>query len=84
MGFLPLAARHYNLAPNLTGATMRTDKLRERLIYLEEKLHEAQTKYAANEPHPRSFNARYTEELFKTWPGEIDLLLKRSQRLPRN
>jgi hypothetical protein len=56
---------------------MRTENLNDRLLYFEGKLHEAQAKYAAKEPHPRSFDAGYTIEVLKTWPDTIDVIKER-------
>jgi hypothetical protein len=60
---------------------MRTENLNERLLYFEAKLHEAQAKYAAKESHPRSFDAGYTTETFKTWPETIDLIKERIAKI---
>jgi hypothetical protein len=51
--------------------------LRERLVYFEGRLHEAQTRLAAKEPHPRTFDAGYTTEVFKTWGESIAVLKER-------
>ena len=39
--------------------------------------HEAQTKLAAKEPHPRTFDAGYTTEILKTWGESIAMLKDR-------
>jgi hypothetical protein len=51
--------------------------LKQRLLYFEEKLEEAQTRFAAKEPHPRDFDAGYTTERFKTWPESIAIIKER-------
>jgi hypothetical protein len=56
---------------------MRTENLNERLLYFEGKLREAQTKHAAKEPHPRTFDAGYTVEIVKTWPDTINTINER-------
>lgn len=51
--------------------------LRERLAYFEERLREAQSRSLAKEPHPRTFDAGYTTETFKTWGESIAVLKER-------
>jgi hypothetical protein len=51
--------------------------LRERLAYFEGRLREAQNRLAAKEPHPRTFDAGYTTETFKTWNESIAVLKER-------
>jgi hypothetical protein len=51
--------------------------LRERLAYFEERLREAQRRLAAKEPHPRTFDAGYTTETYKTWGESIAVLKER-------
>jgi hypothetical protein len=51
--------------------------LRERLAYFEGRLREAQTRLAAKEPHPRTFDAGYTTEVLKTWGESIAILKER-------
>jgi hypothetical protein len=51
--------------------------LRERLAYFEERLREAQSRSAAKEPHPRTFDAGYTTETYKTWGESIAVLKER-------
>jgi hypothetical protein len=56
---------------------MSEENLRERLAYFEGRLREAQTKLAAKEPHPRTFDAGYTTEILKTWGESIAMLKDR-------
>jgi hypothetical protein len=56
---------------------MQIENLNNRLLYFEGKLQEAQTKYAAKEPHPRSFDSGYTIEIIRTWPDTIDVIKER-------
>jgi hypothetical protein len=56
---------------------MSESNLRERLAYFEGRLREAQTKLAAKEPHPRTFDAGYTTEILKTWGESIAMLKER-------
>lgn len=56
---------------------MRTENLNERMLYFQAKLKDAQTRFAAREAHPRTFDAGYTTETFKTWPQTIDLIKER-------
>ena len=51
--------------------------LKERLAYFEDRLQEAQSRSAAKEPHPRTFDAGYTTETFKTWGESIAVLKER-------
>ena len=51
--------------------------LKERLVYFEDRLREAQSRSAAKEPHPRTFDAGYTTETFKTWGESIAVLKER-------
>ena len=51
--------------------------LKERLAYFEDRLREAQSRSAAKEPHPRTFDAGYTTETFKTWGESIAVLKER-------
>jgi hypothetical protein len=51
--------------------------LKERLAYFEDRLREAQARLAAKEPHPRTFDAGYTTETFKTWGESIAVLKER-------
>jgi hypothetical protein len=54
--------------------TMRTQNLNERLLYFEAKLKEAEARCAAREPHPRSFSAGYSTEVYKTWTYTIAVI----------
>jgi hypothetical protein len=56
---------------------MSDANLRERLAYFEGRLVEAQTKLAAKESHPRTFDAGYTTEVLKTWGESIAVLKER-------
>ena len=56
---------------------MSEQNLKERLAYFEGRLREAQTRLAAKEPHPRTFDAGYTTEVFKTWGESIAVLKER-------
>lgn len=51
--------------------------LRERLAYFEGRLQEAQSRSVAREPHPRTFDAGYTTDTFKTWGESIAILKER-------
>lgn len=54
----------------------KTD-LEERLAYFQGRLQEAQRRSAAKEPHPRTFDAGYTTETFKTWNESIAVIKER-------
>ncbi|MGD0443131.1 MAG: hypothetical protein ABSA39_04260 [Edaphobacter sp.] len=56
---------------------MSEKNLRERLAYFEDRLREAQSRSAAKEPHPRTFDAGYTTETFKTWGESIAVIKER-------
>jgi hypothetical protein len=56
---------------------MSDTNLRERLTYFEGRLREAQTRLAAKEPHPRTFDSGYTTETLKTWGESIAMLKER-------
>ena len=60
---------------------MSEENLRERLTYFEGRLREAQTKLAAKEPHPRTFDAGYTTEIYKTWGESIAVIKERIARI---
>jgi hypothetical protein len=60
---------------------MREDNLKERLEYFEERLAEAKRKFAAKEPHPRTFDAGYSTETFKTWAESIAVIKERIARI---
>ena len=54
----------------------KTD-LNERLTYFQGRLAEAQRRSGAKEPHPRTFDAGYTTDTFKTWGESIAVLKER-------
>jgi hypothetical protein len=56
---------------------MSKENLKGRLAYFEERLEEARRKNAAREPHPRTFDAGYTTEVFKTWGESIAVINER-------
>ena len=56
---------------------MSKEDLNRRLAYFEEKLEEAKRKNAAKEPHPRTFDAGYTTDIFKTWVESIAVINQR-------
>ena len=56
---------------------MSDTNLKERLAYFEGRLQEAQTRSAAKEPHPRTFDSGYTTETLKTWRESIAILKER-------
>jgi hypothetical protein len=56
---------------------MSEANLKERLAYFEGRLAEAQRRSAAKEPHPRTFDAGYTTDTFKTWAESIALIKQR-------
>jgi hypothetical protein len=56
---------------------MSEENLKLRLVYFEQRLEEAKRKYAAKEPHPRSFDQGYTKEILKSWPESIALINER-------
>jgi hypothetical protein len=51
--------------------------LRERLAYFEGRLSEAQSRLAAKESHPKTFDSGYTTEVFKTWAESIAVIKER-------
>jgi hypothetical protein len=53
------------------------ENLKQRLAYFEKRLEEAKRKNAAKEPHPRTFDAGYTTDTFKTWVESIALINER-------
>lgn len=53
------------------------ENLKQRLAYFEERLEEAKRKNAAREPHPRTFDAGYTTDTFKTWVQSIAIINER-------
>ena len=56
---------------------MSQENLKQRLAYFEERLEEAKRRNAAKEPHPRTFDAGYTTETFKTWVESIAVINER-------
>jgi hypothetical protein len=53
------------------------DNLNQRLAYFEGRLEEAKRRNAAKEPHPRTFDAGYTTDTFKTWAESIAVINER-------
>jgi hypothetical protein len=53
------------------------DNLQQRLAYFEGRLEEAKRRNAAKEPHPRTFDAGYTTDVFKTWAESIAVINER-------
>jgi hypothetical protein len=53
------------------------ENLNQRLAYFQQKLEEAKRRNAAKEPHPRTFDAGYTTEVFKTWAESIAVINER-------
>lgn len=51
--------------------------LKTRLAYFQGRLAEAQRRSSAKEPHPRTFDAGYTTETFKTWNESIAVIKQR-------
>lgn len=56
---------------------MSEENLRQRLAYFQQRLEEAKRRHSAKEPHPRSFDAGYTTDTFKTWAESIALINER-------
>jgi hypothetical protein len=56
---------------------MSEDNLRQRLAYFQQRLEEAKRRHSAKEPHPRTFDAGYTTETFKTWAESIAVINER-------
>ena len=56
---------------------MSKDNLNQRLAYFEGRLEEAKRRNAAKEPHPRTFDAGYTTDTFKTWAESIAVINER-------
>jgi hypothetical protein len=56
---------------------MSEENLKQRLAYFQQRLEEAKRRHSAKEPHPRSFDAGYTTETFKTWGESIALINER-------
>jgi hypothetical protein len=53
------------------------EDLQQRLAYFEQRLEEAKRNNAAKLPHPRTFDASYTTEIFKTWVESIAVINER-------
>jgi len=51
--------------------------LRERLVYFEQRLSEAERMSIAKEPLPAKFSSGFTTERPKTWPETIKLIRER-------
>jgi hypothetical protein len=62
---------------------MSDTDLEERLAYFEGKLAEAKRRSASGELHPRSFDAGYTTETFKTWADTIAVIAERLASIRR-
>lgn len=56
---------------------MSKEDLQQRLAYFEQRLEEAKRNNAAKLPHPRTFDAGYTTEIFKTWVESIAVINER-------
>ena len=56
---------------------VKTDNLRTRLAYFEEKLEEAKLNFAAKESAPKTFSASFTTDPLKTWPEVIAVIKSR-------
>ena len=56
---------------------MSKEDLQQRLAYFEQRLEEAKRNNAAKLPHPRTFDAGYTTDTFKTWVESIALINER-------
>jgi hypothetical protein len=56
---------------------MSKQDLQQRLAYFEQRLEEAKRNNAAKLPHPRTFDAGYTTEIFKTWVESIAVINQR-------
>jgi hypothetical protein len=53
---------------------MSETDLRQRLVYFEQRLAEAERMSLAKEPLPAKFSAGFTTERPKTWPDTIKLI----------
>ena len=60
-----------------TDTEMNEENLKQRLAYFEQRLEEAKRRHSAKEPHPRTFDAGYTTDTFKTWAESIALINER-------
>ncbi|MBB5317061.1 hypothetical protein [Tunturibacter empetritectus] len=56
---------------------MSEENLKQRLAYFQQRLEEAKRRHSAKEPHPRTFDAGYTTETFKTWAESIAVINER-------
>jgi hypothetical protein len=56
---------------------MSETDLRERLVYFEQRLNEAERMSVAKQPLPAKFSAGFTTERPKTWPETIKLIRER-------
>ena len=56
---------------------MSKEDLQKRLAYFEQRLEEAKRNNAAKLPHPRTFDAGYTTEIFKSWVESIAVINER-------
>lgn len=56
---------------------MSEEDLKQRLAYFQQRLEEAKRRHSAKEPHPRTFDAGYTTETFKTWAESIAVINER-------
>src|SRR5271154_1421360 len=64
-------------ASNILGTGMSEENLKQRLAYFQQRLEEAKRRHSAKEPHPRTFDAGYTTETFKTWAESIAVINER-------
>src|ERR1700761_3473536 len=72
-----LRSRANESASHILGTGMSEENLRQRLAYFQQRLEEAKRRHSAKEPHPRSFDAGYTTETFKTWAESIAVINER-------
>jgi hypothetical protein len=56
---------------------MSEEDLKQRLAYFQQRLEEAKRRHSAKEPHPRTFDAGYTTDTFKTWAESIAVIKER-------
>ncbi|MBB5340101.1 hypothetical protein [Tunturiibacter gelidoferens] len=56
---------------------MSEEDLKQRLAYFQQRLEEAKRRHSAKEPHPRTFDAGYTTDTFKTWAESIAVINER-------
>jgi hypothetical protein len=66
-----------NSTLNLLRLDINEDDLRQRLIYFQRRLADAETMSIAKEPLPAKFSAGFTTEKLKTWPDTIKLIKER-------